>query len=66
MRDGACAYLTPENECAIYETRPRVCRVDDSRPDVLTQAEWYRRNEGACQTLHLRVYGAPMPERTIA
>lgn len=26
--DGACIYLTTENTCAIYETRPEICRVD--------------------------------------
>lgn len=30
--DGVCKHLTEKNECAIYDTRPMVCRVDTSRP----------------------------------
>jgi Fe-S-cluster containining protein len=59
-RDGSCVNLQPDNTCAIYEDRPSACRVDDAQPAVMTTAEWYRRNEDACQTLHLQVYGAPM------
>lgn len=25
--DGACAHLAPDNTCAIYATRPPICRV---------------------------------------
>jgi Fe-S-cluster containining protein len=25
---GPCKFLTPENLCAIYETRPEVCKAD--------------------------------------
>ncbi len=61
--DGACRHLTGENLCAIYETRPPICRVRDNCPTVLTEREWYRRNEEACDRLHLTVYGiARTPE----
>lgn len=57
--DGSCMHLVGVR-CAIYENRPKVCRVDEMRPEVINQAEWYRRNEDACERLHLQVYGAPM------
>lgn len=28
--DGYCQHLQPDGRCGIYETRPLVCRVDDS------------------------------------
>jgi len=28
--DGACINLQPDNSCAIYETRPQLCRTDTS------------------------------------
>jgi Fe-S-cluster containining protein len=27
--DGACAHLNDDNTCAIYDTRPEVCRVHE-------------------------------------
>lgn len=27
--DGACLYLAEDNTCKIYETRPKVCRVNE-------------------------------------
>ncbi len=29
--DGVCRELTPENQCAIYERRPAMCRVETFR-----------------------------------
>jgi uncharacterized protein len=61
--DGACKHLVgtagEEHSCAIYEDRPRLCRVDESIPSTLTVAEWRRRNETACRVLRLNVYGGP-------
>lgn len=56
--DGACKYLTPANLCAIYETRPPLCRVDLMRPPVMTEPEWHRRNHAECERIHLHVYGS--------
>lgn len=28
MPDGSCSQLTQDNRCAVYETRPDICRVD--------------------------------------
>ncbi len=58
--DGACRHLTEANLCAIYEERPRVCRVDANCIPVLAPGEFYRRNEEACDRLHLHVYGRPL------
>jgi Fe-S-cluster containining protein len=58
--DGACKHLTPANLCGIYEERPRLCRVDETCPPVLTAQEWRTRNANECERLHLAVYGAPL------
>ena len=59
--DGACKYLVgepgQEHTCSIYETRPDVCRVDKSKPILMSTAEWYRANLEACTKLRLNVYG---------
>lgn len=44
-------HLTEDNRCAIYETRPDICRVDRLKPDGMTFAEWYRANAAACNAL---------------
>jgi Fe-S-cluster containining protein len=55
--DGACKHLTDSNTCAIYESRPSLCRVDLMKPSALTDAYWHELNHEACERLHLRVYG---------
>jgi Fe-S-cluster containining protein len=59
--DGACRHLLgtegEEHACAIYESRPKECRVDESTPAVLPVAEWQRRSSDACDVLRLYVYG---------
>ncbi len=59
--DGVCRHLTDDNLCAIYETRPKECRIDQTCPPVMEMSEWFRRNEDACGRLHLIVYGTPIP-----
>lgn len=49
--DGACLYLTPENRCAIYESRPRICRVDALRPAAIPVESWHAMNAEACAEL---------------
>jgi len=58
--DGACKHLTDDNRCAIYETRPLLCRVDVMRPPVMTEAGWHEVNHEMCERLHLHVYGQPI------
>ena len=52
--DGICRYLTG-NLCSIYETRPLLCRVDESYEaffsEIYTRDEYYRLNEDACRIL---------------
>jgi uncharacterized protein len=59
--DGACVHLQgepgEEHGCAIYETRPALCRVDGLRPEVVSIPWWYGANGHACDQLHLAVYG---------
>jgi Fe-S-cluster containining protein len=49
--DGACIHLTQDNRCAIYETRPLICRVDEARPKNLSVEHWHRMNAEACRML---------------
>lgn len=49
--DGACINLTVDNRCAIYETRPLICRVDEGRPAAIPVEKWHQMNEEACAQL---------------
>jgi uncharacterized protein len=46
--DGACIHLTQDNRCAIYATRPLVCRVDEARPVGVTVERWHKLNADVC------------------
>ncbi len=53
--DGSCANLGADNKCQIYETRPLLCRVDESFVALtvagkvnMTRAEWFSVNARAC------------------
>ncbi len=59
--DGACRHLTADNLCSIYETRPKLCRVDATCPVGMPLEQWHAMNEVGCDRLHLRVYGTPRP-----
>ena len=50
---GACVHLTNEMQCAIYETRPDVCRVDvmQQRNKAIDRIEYYRRATEVCHDL---------------
>ncbi len=49
--DGACEHLAPGNRCGIYEARPPVCRVDESRPWWIKEGEWHMLNAAHCNAL---------------
>lgn len=55
--DGVCKYLNG-NLCGIYETRPLLCRVDESYEaffkEVMSLEEYYQLNLDACQKLKKR------------
>lgn len=59
--DLVCKYLGDDNLCTVYETRPRICRVDELRPAETTTDTWYRLNLDVCDELHLQVYGQERP-----
>ena len=50
-----CKYLSSDNLCSIYETRPLYCRVDecyDQSEDyskIYTREEWYKKNHEFCK-----------------
>lgn len=46
--DGACVNLTTSGDCAIYETRPRICRVKESAPRWMPTRAAYRITEAIC------------------
>lgn len=54
--DGSCSHLTPNNECAIYDTRPLICRIDDlylakAETAPMSHARWRRLNILACNEM---------------
>ena len=52
--DGVCKYLY-NNLCSIYETRPLLCRVDDSYESIfksyMTKEVYYNYNREICKRL---------------
>ena len=50
-----CQYLTKDNLCSIYETRPLVCNIEKGYEvlfkDKMTKAEWFQLNEHYCNIL---------------
>jgi Fe-S-cluster containining protein len=54
--DGSCSELSPEGKCNIYETRPVVCRVEESyyrlntegKKVYKTKLDWYKKNSKIC------------------
>lgn len=52
--DGVCKYLS-KNLCSIYESRPLLCRVDESYEkffkEVMSIEEYYRINLDVCKKL---------------
>lgn len=64
----ACRHLLPNNLCAIYETRPLLCRVDElyeqMKPELKnkqTREEWHRLNYDNCKLLR-SLLGMQEPE----
>ena len=43
--------LTADNRCAIYATRPFVCRIDANRPAGVSLASWHEKNADGCEQL---------------
>lgn len=52
--EGQCSMLK-ENKCTIYESRPLLCRIDESYEQIfstlMTKEEFYMQNAIACNTL---------------
>lgn len=52
--DGVCKHLTDEGLCEVYESRPLICRVDDSYgafPEFKTKREYYDYMYSFCEML---------------
>lgn len=49
--DGICKYLV-ENKCSIYESRPLICRIDESYDmffsDLMSKEDFYKLNQNVC------------------
>lgn len=52
--DGVCMYLK-ENLCSIYESRPLLCRVDESWEQIfsaeMSREDYYKLNYKGCMAL---------------
>jgi Fe-S-cluster containining protein len=46
--DGSCEHLTAQNQCAIYETRPSVCRVGNAKPPEMPMWEYWELTARIC------------------
>ena len=50
--DGVCKHLTADNLCDIYDSRPLMCRVDESwekfHSHEMTREEYHRLQKSAC------------------
>lgn len=54
LDDGRCRNLQDDNSCSIYETRPLLCRVDDSHrivAHIMSPEDWQSMNYKACTVL---------------
>jgi uncharacterized protein len=55
LDDGSCEHLNKDNSCAIYETRPDICKVDKTwakhHLGKKSKAEYYKESEQACINL---------------
>lgn len=53
--DGECKYLTKDNLCAIYESRPDICNVDKMYEiyfsNEMTKEAFYEKNLEGCRAL---------------
>jgi Fe-S-cluster containining protein len=49
--DGACGWLTESRECAHYDDRPELCRVDDMRPEFVSPERWHSINAEHCNSM---------------
>jgi|TARA_Y100000034_G_scaffold75381_2_gene90554 hypothetical protein len=64
-RDGACLYLTEDNLCEIYDSRPELCNVrtqykrkieSEEINRFVTEIDYYRDSTEACHVL-IDMYG---------
>lgn len=47
--DRSCVNLAADRKtCLVYDSRPLICRVSETRPEVMTEAEWFAANTAAC------------------
>lgn len=59
--DGACVYLTQENLCSIYETRPELCNMEkaweirnkslDLDARGITKKDYFKLNNEVCNQM---------------
>ena len=49
-KEGVCEKLI-DNKCSVYESRPLICRIEDSMPKGYNQTAYYNINIEACHHL---------------
>ena len=56
--NGVCIYLTDDNLCAIYDTRPDICNTDKmyklKYSNIMTPTEYANMNKEGCELLELQ------------
>lgn len=55
--DGTCKHLLEDRTCAIYESRPKICRIMEAtlKPKVFSQEEWLHANMFMCNELMVKI-----------
>ena len=51
MPNGHCKHLAADGDCAIYDTRPSVCRIDENRPKQWKVYQWHTVNAATCNDM---------------
>ena len=49
-KEGVCEMLI-DNKCSVYESRPIICRIEDSMPKGCDKIAYYNKNIEACHHL---------------
>ena len=53
--DGACKHLSEDNLCTIYNDRPRICRIDEMKPNSISTKKWHEINLEVCKKLGAKI-----------
>ena len=57
--DGSCGHLTEAGQCAIYEDRPKFCRVEEFKPKRMSWRKYLNLNAALCNRMQEK-FGYPL------